>query len=130
VGVSIFHSNVAGVGSALPILLTARTLILTRAKFMVDMSSIAYLNDGGGTQYTFLEAIYSDCAIVLNRKWIDGIDKKYCDFREGVNCFAVSDGKELAELLDNDKIDTEKIVNNAKKLMYRHIQADWNKVTI
>jgi hypothetical protein len=36
---------------------------------MVDLSELA--KDGGGTQYTFLDAIYHDCAIVLNRKWME-----------------------------------------------------------
>ena len=54
---------------------------------MVDLSEIP--EDGGGTQYTFLEAVYNNCAIVLNRKWIESVDKKYRDFKEGYNCYAV-----------------------------------------
>jgi hypothetical protein len=45
------------------------------SKFMVDLSVMNYLRDGGGTQYTFLETIHHNCAIVLNRKRIKGVDK-------------------------------------------------------
>ena len=54
---------------------------------MVNLSEIT--EDGGGTQYTFLEVIYNDFAIILNKKWIESIDKKY-RLKEGYNCYAVS----------------------------------------
>ena len=101
--------------------------ILNRAKFMIDLTVLPH--DGGGTQYTFLEAIHNETALIINRKWIDDVDSKYCDFKEGYNCFAVSNEKELAEIISNTKnIDTTKIVNNAKKLMDRHTKADWYSV--
>jgi hypothetical protein len=57
------------------------------------------------------------------------VDSKYCDFKEGYNCFAVSIEKELAEIILNSKsIDTTMVVNNARKLMDRHINADWHSV--
>lgn len=103
--------------------------ILRKSKFMVDLSELP--NDGGGTQYTFLEAIYNNSAIILNRKWIESIDKKYCDFEEGYNCYAVSNEQELLELINNgDNIDTTRIVQNATKLMHRHINVaeGWYKL--
>ena len=101
--------------------------ILNKAKFMIDLTVLP--NDGGGTQYTFLEAIHNDTALIINRKWIDDVDSKYCDLKEGHNCYAVSNEKELAEIISNSKnIDTTKIVNNAKKLMDRHTKADWYSV--
>ncbi len=102
--------------------------ILSKSKFMVDLSEIP--NDGGGTQYTFLEAIYNDCTIILNRKWIESVNKKYRDFEEGYNCYAVSNERELIDLINNGvNIDTEKVVKNSTKLMHRHIQSatKWNK---
>jgi hypothetical protein len=77
-----------------------------------------------------LEAIYNNSAIVLNRKWIETVDKKYCDFKEGYNCYAVSNEDELVELLNNsNNVDTTKVVENAGKLMNRHIKVaeEWNK---
>ena len=101
--------------------------ILSKAKFMVDLSVIRH--DGGGTQYTFLEAIHNNTALIMNRKWIEGVDPKYRDFKEGYNCYAVSNGQELAEIINNsNNIDTMKIVSNAKKLMDRHIKVDWSVV--
>ena len=101
------------------------TQILRPAKFMVDLSQLPM--DGGGTQYTFLNAIYHNCAIILNRRWIEGIEPEFCDFKEGINCYAVSDGPELAKLLDSD-IDTSRVVRNAKKLLDRHTNIEcWRK---
>ncbi len=104
----------------------AASEILRKAKFMTDLSSLP--NDGGGTQYTFLEAIYHNCAIILNRQWIENVDTKYRDFKEGENCYAVSNAEELKELLNNVNIDTSKIVQNARKLLDRHINTvSWRK---
>ena len=50
----------------------ATSKILKKAKFMIDLSFLP--NDGGGTQYTFLDAIFQNCAIILNRQWIENVD--------------------------------------------------------
>ncbi len=71
---------------------------------MVNLSEIT--EDGGGTQYTFLEVIYNDFAIILNKKWIESIDKKY-RLKEGYNCYAVSNEYELIDLVKySNNIDT------------------------
>ena len=109
----------------------ATSKILKRAKFMIDLSFLP--SDGGGTQYTFLDAIYHNCAIILNRQWIENVDPKYRDFKEGENCYAVSNAVELKELLDEaENIDTSKVVQNARKLLDRHIinAERWNEVTM
>lgn len=65
----------------------------------------------------------------INRQWIENVDPKYGNFKEGENCYAVSNTEELKELLNNaNDIDTPKIVLNARKLLDRHVTAgDWNK---
>lgn len=101
--------------------------ILNRAKFVIDLSTLP--NDGGGTQYTFLEAIHHGAALIINRKWIENVSEEYRDFREGFNCFAVANAEELATLISNAKsIDTERIVENSRQLMSRHINAPWSSV--
>jgi glycosyltransferase involved in cell wall biosynthesis len=105
----------------------AVSTILNKAKFVVDLSTIS--NDGGGTQYTFLEAIHHGAALIINRKWIEDLAARYCDFKEGYNCYAISNAQELAEIIKNSKnIDTARIVNNSKKLMDRHVNAGWSSV--
>lgn len=42
--------------------------IAERARVAVDMSAIK--GDGGGTQYTFLEAIDAGCLLMLNQQWL------------------------------------------------------------
>ena len=101
--------------------------ILSKQKFVVDLSVVK--NDGGGTQYTFLEAIHNGCTLILNRKWVEGnyTDPGYRDFKEGYNCFAVENENELAEIIKSDP-DTRKVNENARKLMYRHYNIDWSQM--
>jgi hypothetical protein len=67
------------------------------ATFMVDMSAIK--GDGGGTQYTFLEAWDAGSIVIVNKAWIDGIDPDVCVMKPGVNCLYAGDGEELATVL-------------------------------
>jgi hypothetical protein len=93
--------------------------ILKDAKYVVDMSVIKH--DGGGTQYTFLEAIYQDCVLIINRRWVEGFATP---FKDGENCFVVGDGEELAALLKRDP--SVRAVNAAaKKILAPHIKVDW-----
>jgi len=93
--------------------------ILEDAKYVVDMSVIK--NDGGGSQYTFLEAIHEQCALVINSKWIDN---SKTDFVDGENCFVVRNEEELASLLDKDP-NTSRVVKGANKLLEPHIKVNW-----
>ena len=95
--------------------------ILKDAKYMVDMSIIK--GDGGGTQYTFLEAIYQDCVLVLHEEWTN----KGSLFVSGVNCIVVSNEEELAKVMNNgipeELYDT--ILKNSKKIIEDHLNVDW-----
>jgi hypothetical protein len=106
---------------------SALSSILAQAKFVVDLTVLKY--DGGGTQYTFLEAIHNGCALILHRKWLENeyVNPEYCDFKEGYNCLAVANENELAEIIKKDP-DTSKIVANARKLMDRHVKSDWSQL--
>ena len=95
--------------------------ILKDAKYMVDMSIIK--GDGGGTQYTFLEAIYQDCVLVLHEEWTN----KGSLFVSGVNCIVVSNEEELAKVM-NIGIPEELydiILKNSKKIIEDHLTVDW-----
>jgi len=87
----------------------------------VDMSIIK--NDGGGTQYTFLEAIYQKCILIINSKWVEGFETPFVNKK---NCFVISDGYELAGLIKKDPSSTS-ILKEAKKLLQPHIDVDWVK---
>ena len=67
--------------------------ILKPKKFMIDLSRIK--NDGGGTQYTFLEAINYGCCLILNREWVNVPDSIW---KDGKNCLAISNEIELKEI--------------------------------
>jgi glycosyltransferase involved in cell wall biosynthesis len=118
--------KIYGRGRRLYVHFTFRQLtnILSRAKYVVDLS--VYKNDGGGMNYTFLEAIHNRCALILHRKWLE-FEPEYCDFKEGYNCYAVDSPKELAELINCDT-DTTQVVSNAHKLLQRHIDVSWSDI--
>ena len=95
--------------------------ILRDAKYMVDMSTIK--GDGGGTQYTFLEAIHNNCVLVLNNEWI----KKGDLFVSGTNCIGVSDETELAGFLETG-LSTEtwsQLLACSKDILADHTSVVW-----
>jgi glycosyltransferase involved in cell wall biosynthesis len=93
--------------------------LLADAKFVVDMSVIKH--DGGGSQYTFLEAMYQECALVLNAKWIENQKTPYV---HGKNCFVVANDEELADLIARDP-PVKKILAGAEDVLAPHIKVNW-----
>lgn len=94
--------------------------ILQDAAWVVDMSSI--WRDGGGTQYTFLEAIYAGVALVLRQKWIEGGPGP---FKHGENCVAVETAAELAEALNT--CSPSSLAEAAKRILEPHLEIEWRK---
>ena len=98
--------------------------LLNDCKYVIDMSIIK--GDGGGTQYTFLEAIYHDCALILHKEWVEKGDT----FKKDYNCYVVgyteNVGEEIANIINNPFSDNHKeILENAKKLLQKHIDIKW-----
>ena len=94
--------------------------ILTSAKYVVDLSAIK--NDGGGTQYTFLEAIHQNCVLILSKDWMHN---NLSIFENGVNCYFIDDEDHLAKLLTTKQKNHDKILRNSKKLLKPHIDVVW-----
>jgi hypothetical protein len=67
--------------------------LLQQNVFHVDMSEIK--GDGGGTQYTFLEAWDAGTVNIINRAWVHEGD----DMLPNHNCISVELAEELAEVL-------------------------------
>jgi hypothetical protein len=90
--------------------------ILKDTKYVVDMSAIK--NDGGGTQYTFLEAIHHKCMLVLSKKWItpDSI------FINGFNCLVAENENDIVNIINENNINT---VDNAMDILNIHTAVDW-----
>lgn len=100
--------------------------LLNNCAFVVDMSTI--VGDGGGTQYTFLEGIYHNCALILHKDWVENGDT----FKDKYNCYVVGYtddvGREIADIIEKGIDATyKKIVKNASKLLKLHITDDWLK---
>jgi len=89
--------------------------IYSSAGFAVDLSEIK--GDGGGTQYTFLEAIDAGTPLVLNTAWFRTDDDT---FVEGRNCLAIGCAEDLVNLMledPDDYIDTAQV---AKSILVSH----------
>lgn len=98
------------------------TEILTNKCFVVDMSSIS--QDGGGTQYTFLEAIDAGCVLILNSKWTTNPNSIW---HHNINCIVVSNAEELANVLNTpNNFDLARIYKNSIKILNDAQSVHWN----
>jgi hypothetical protein len=95
--------------------------ILHGARYMIDLSTIK--NDGGGTQYTFLEAIHQGCVLILNHAWIEA----GTTFESGRNCIGVKDEHELSSFLNRGLTRAEhaKLVKESRRLLQEHVDVRW-----
>lgn len=95
----------------------AAVRLLQDVSYCVDMSAIK--GDGGGTQYTFLEAIDAGAVIVLNRKWIEAIPQDQTPWRPGENCLVAGDLEELARIMRSTD-DRSALTARANDLLAAH----------
>lgn len=93
--------------------------LMENVKYIVDMSVIKH--DGGGSQYTFLEAIYQECVLIINKKWIEN---QKTNFVHKKNCFVIADENELADILEKDP-PVKSILAESKKLLEPHLRVNW-----
>jgi len=87
--------------------------LLLGAKFMVDMSVIK--GDGGGTQYTFLEAWDAGAVPVINERW----PRKGDDMNPHLNCKAVVTPKEIKDVVRRQS-DMSSFVAAGEKQLKKH----------
>lgn len=66
-----------------------------KSKFAIDLSVLGK-HGGGGSQYTFLEAIDAEVPLIIHKDWLIDGDEMV----DGYNCFAVGDTLELVEILE------------------------------
>ena len=94
--------------------------LLEPMRYCIDMSVIK--KDGGGSQYTFLEAIYCDCILVINKKWVDNMPTEFVD---GINCIVVKDHYDLIyKLTCFNKEYFDMITMNARLMLDKHIKPE------
>lgn len=84
-------------------------------KLAIDLS--VYPNEGGGTQFCFMEAIDAGCINVLHREWT----KVKGDMIEDENCLAIGSRKELVRVLEGDKDKSlKRIYKNSLDILAAH----------
>jgi len=93
------------------------------ARFMTDFSVIQ--GDGGGTQYTFLEAIDAGTICLLHREWIKPKDAMV-DEGPNQNCLSFKNWKAVTKLLNGTMQNGMPtfIRANAVKLLQKHNAVD------
>ena len=89
--------------------------LLQRHLFNVDMSEIK--GDGGGTQYTFLEAWDAGTINIINRKWME--NSPVDDMSPGNNCLAVAGATDLAFTLEQNH--TEEYLSGLRNAGYAQL---------
>ena len=85
-----------------------------RSKFVVDLTEIK--GDGGGTQYTFLEAFDAGSVLLLNSAWLQVKKDVMID---GLNCIGIDSGEHLAKALSSNS-DYPEIVEYSKNILSNH----------
>jgi len=93
--------------------------LCAKAAAIVDMSAIK--NDGGGSQYSFLEAWDAGTPLIINSKWIDGFPND--EMQHEQNCLAARDAAELKRCVDrvlNDERTRNTLVENGYKSLLQH----------
>ena len=91
--------------------------LMCNYKFNIDMTLIK--GDGGGTQYTWLEAWDAGCIPIIHKEWLlDTPD----DMREDYNCMVIETAEELAEVLQMPMSDTvlQKFRQNGFESLKQH----------
>lgn len=88
--------------------------LAARSRFVVDLTDIK--GDGGGTQYTFLEAFDAGAILILNKAWLA---VKNDVMQDQVNCIGVSNPEELALALRNGAHEPE-MVRSCRELLLNH----------
>ena len=95
--------------------------ILNNVSYVIDLSSI--YKDGGGSQYTFLEAIHHNCVLILNSKWVDN---NKTPFKHNYNCIVVKNENDILDFVKNiDNYNYKQLLNNSKLLLIDHINVSW-----
>lgn len=90
--------------------------ILKPARYSVDMTEIK--GDGGGTQYTFLEAWNTLTVPIINKAWI--LDEPD-DMIPNENCLVVGSGEELAEMLNDwESLPYKELADNGFNRLVEH----------
>ena len=94
-------------------------MLCKKAKYMTDFSVIQ--GDGGGTQYTFLEAIDAGAICLLHRDWIKP-DDSMKDVGSNQNCMSFSNYEQVAQFLNgNMQSSTATFIrSNATRLLQEH----------
>jgi hypothetical protein len=89
--------------------------LLSSVCYLVDMSTIQ--GDGGGSQYTFLEAIDAGAELILNEQWFAECEENNIEIVPGKHCHTVAPtGKDLAAKLEELSFSyDDEMTNKAKQ---------------
>jgi len=94
------------------------------SRYVIDLSELK--GDGGGTQYTFLEAMDAGALLVINRNWIGFPNSEMI---HGYNCIAIGTPAELANVVSNSLyMQLDGYVKTLKNHSPEAIGEDWLRV--
>jgi hypothetical protein len=90
--------------------------LVASARCVIDLTTIT--GDGGGSQYTFMEAWDACTPLVVNRKWL--VDPRTDEIRDGVNAHCVETPAELAAVLRGDVSLAHLVAGGTAQLALHH----------
>lgn len=93
-----------------------------RATQVIDLSIIQ--GDGGGTQYSFLEAFDAETPLTIHKRWLTG-NPKYDEIAQA--CIAIGSPEELAEQIQNPQIPDTDLVH---EILANHEATQIAKLTL
>jgi len=92
------------------------TILASQYRLAVDLSDYPS-GDGGGTQYSFLEAMDAGTVNIVHRNW----SSQKGDMEEDINCLAASSVEELAARIECSKVSRLKVLRtNALQVLENH----------
>lgn len=104
---------------AFPRTADAGAMLCRSASACVDMSAIK--NDGGGSQYSFLEAWDAQAPLIINRQWLRGFADD--EMQEGRNCLAADSGAEIKahlDMLQREPSVAQRLTRNGEEDLLQH----------
>jgi hypothetical protein len=92
------------------------------SQYTVDMTE--FKGDGGGSQYTFLEAMDADSALILNSHWVNYPG----EMKEHYNCMIAGNSEELAHIVQHKPEDLPGYDKTLSLHSTRAVGENWLKV--
>lgn len=92
------------------------------SKFVVDVST--FKGEGGGTQYTFLEAMDAGACLVLHKEWT----MYPGDMKQGYNCWTVDSATSLVDMVTQEPVVLPGYEETLAQHSIQAVSEEWSEI--